>query len=276
MSASVANGSRRGILNPHAGDLHFTLQRYDPAPDLSEIIERYWVVRWDLRGREPYAQETLPYPCVNLVIGTHRPGVHGVATRRFVAELEGEGWVIGAKFRPGGFRPFVSIPMCQLTDRTVRLPDLFGPDGTALECAVHAARTDTGRIALIEAFVRARRPAHDPNTAEAARNVGFAEADPSIARVGGLAGRAGLSVRALQRLFSSYVGIGPKWVIRRFRIHEAANRVANGIDPDWSGLAQELGYFDQAHFIRDFKTQTGRTPADYAALCALAGSQMAT
>lgn len=55
---------------------------------------------------------------------------------------------------------------------------------------------------------------------------------------------------------------------RRFRVHEAAERVKAGAPPDWTGLALELGYFDQAHFIRDFRSQVGRTPAEYARLCA--------
>ena len=71
--------------------------------------------------------------------------------------------------------------------------------------------------------------------------------------------------RALQRLFGDYVGVSPKWVIKRYRLHEAVEQLAGGRPPEWSALAQNLGYFDQAHFIRDFKRLVGRTPADYAA-----------
>jgi AraC-like DNA-binding protein len=78
----------------------------------------------------------------------------------------------------------------------------------------------------------------------------------------------GLSARALQRLFRRHVGVGPKWTLRRFRIHEAAERLAGGAPVDWAALAQELGYCDQAHFIRDFKAQVGRSPGVYAAECA--------
>jgi AraC-like DNA-binding protein len=64
------------------------------------------------------------------------------------------------------------------------------------------------------------------------------------------------------------VGVPPKWVVRRFRVQEACERVKTGEAPNWSQLASELGYFDQSHFIRDFKDQVGRTPAEYAAWCA--------
>ncbi len=99
--------------------------------------------------------------------------------------------------------------------------------------------------------------------------VDLARSEPTIARVSDLAARAGVKPRGLERLFRTYVGVPPKWVIRRFRVHEAAERIKSGAPSDWSALACELGYFDQAHFIRDFKAQVGRTPADYAALCSL-------
>ena len=81
---------------------------------------------------------------------------------------------------------------------------------------------------------------------------------------------SGTTVRALQRLFQEYVGVSPKWVLRRFRIHEAAERLAAGARIDAAAFASECGYFDQAHFIRDFKAQVGRTPGEYAEICASA------
>src|SRR5262245_26704462 len=128
-----------GILNPRDAEAHFSLVRTEPAADLAAFVERYWSIAWDLRGRAPHEQETLPWPCVNLVIGTHRPGVFGVCTQRFVAHLEGQGWVVGVKFRPGGFHPFVRLPIAELTDREVAIPELFGQSGAELVRAVHAA-----------------------------------------------------------------------------------------------------------------------------------------
>ena len=55
----------------------------------------------------------------------------------------------------------------------------------------------------------------------------------------------------------------PKWVLQRIRLHEAAERMADG-EGDWASLALDLGYFDQAHFIKAFKAVVGRSPADYA------------
>jgi len=87
---------------------------------------------------------------------------------------------------------------------------------------------------------------------------------PSLLRAEQVAAASGLTLRSLQRLFSDYVGIGPKWVIQRYRLHEAIARLDEGERVDFARLALDLGYADQAHFIRDFKALVGRTPREYA------------
>jgi AraC-like DNA-binding protein len=258
-----------GILNPDGGRGSFALDRAAPSQDLARFIERHWMVTWDLRGDAPFAQETLPHPCVNFVIGTHRPGVHGVGTNRFVAQLDGRGWVLGVKFRPGAFHAFYGRDVSELSERDVPIASVFGDEGAALEATVLARGGGRTCVELVEHFFRARLPdKHDDNLDLAARAVEIVRADPSIGRTRDLAACVSLNQRTLERLFERYVGVPPKWIIRRYRIHEACERVLSGASPSWSALAQELGYFDQAHFIRDFKSQVGRTPAQYAELCA--------
>jgi AraC-like DNA-binding protein len=70
-------------------------------------------------------------------------------------------------------------------------------------------------------------------------------------------------VRSLQQLFSEYLGVSPKWVLRRFRLQEAADRLAGGEELDLAALALSLGYFDQAHFTSDFRKLVGEPPARY-------------
>jgi AraC-like DNA-binding protein len=267
MGSGVEDQSRHGILNPRAGEEHFTLDRRAPASDLAPFVDRHWLIRWDLTGRPPHLQETLPYPCVNVVIGTHRPGVHGVSTTRFVAHLAEKGWVVGTKFLPGGFRPFWHAPMSALKDRPLSLRDAFGEAGADLETAVHAAGTDDARVALVTGFFLGLRPVRDPDAERVATLVEWARSERGVVRVDALAERASVSVRTLQRLFDEYVGVPPKWVVRRFRVQEAAERARDGGGVDWAALAADLGYADQAHFVHDFKAQVGRTPTDYAAWC---------
>ncbi|HEY0341618.1 MAG TPA: helix-turn-helix domain-containing protein, partial [Steroidobacteraceae bacterium] len=128
---------------------------------------------------------------------------------------------------------------------------------------VLGAEGDAGMMAAAEAILRTRLPPADDTVALVGGIVDQVGADRTINRVDELAPRVGLGERALQRLFSDYVGVSPKWVIRRFRLHDAASRLAKAEDVNLTHLAQELGYSDQAHFTRDFKAIVGRSPSDY-------------
>lgn len=257
-----------GILNPAAGGEKFRLSRHAPSADLVPFVERYWVVEWDLRGREPYPQETLPHPCVNLVVdGGGSSGVFGVVAKgRFSYELSGRGRVFGVKFRPGGFYPFWKEPVSGLTDRSVALADAFGAAGAALESTVLAEAGDEGEILAAEDFLRRRMPERDGTSEEIGRLVDRVATDRSLLRLKDLVALSGRSRRTLQRLFEKYVGASPGWVVRRYRLQEAAELLATDGQANLADLALALGYFDQAHFTKDFRTLVGVTPAEYAKL----------
>jgi AraC-like DNA-binding protein len=250
-----ATASHRGILNPAAARTRFTLSRHRPAPDLAFFVERHWIVTWDLRGREPHLQQTLPHPCVNMVIEPDRARVYGVETARSGQLLRGRGRALGTKFRVGAFRPFVDFDIAELTGRSIAIDDVFGA-------------VPEPEIGAVEAFLRERLPVRDDNVALIAEMARAMLDDPALTRVEDLVRQFGLSARTLQRLFRRYVGVGPKWVLQRYRLHEAAERIADGEGGDWAAFALELGYFDQAHFIKDFKALVGCSPAEYAAICA--------
>src|SRR5262245_62077866 len=183
--------------------------------------------------------------------------------RKFSRVLEGRGRVVGTKFHPGAFRPLVRHPVSALTDRRVPIREVFGPDAGALEKAALRHDEDLPGIAAIESFLRRRRPVASEEMLLAGRVAARIAGDRSLTRVDQLATAFHTTVRQLQRLFSEYVGVSPKWVIQRYRLLEAVERVAAS-PVDWADLALELGYADQAHFIRDFKRLVGRSPADYA------------
>lgn len=119
-------------------------------------------------------------------------------------------------------------------------------------------------IATAERFLAGHLPAAEPEVGRVGVIVDDIAADRGITAVEQVQERWRIGRRTLQRLFNGYVGVGPKWVINRYRLHEAIERLAAGGAVDWTELALELGYFDQAHFIRDFKALVGRPPAEYA------------
>ena len=260
--------STRGILRPEAVGRVFSLRRTLPADDLAHLVERHWVVTWDLRGRPPYRQEVVTHPCVNLVFEPNGVAVFGVHRRSDVRVLSGRGWGVGTKFRPGGFSGFYGRPVHELTDRFASLEDVFGSDGAALARDGAAAPDPAAKIACVEAFLRARMPPPDPEVQLVHEVVLDMLEVPPGTTVDEVARRHAVSTRTLQRLFRRHVGVGPKWVLRRYRLHEAAEQLAAGERRDWTSLALDLGYFDHAHFIRDFRAVVGRSPAEYEAQCA--------
>jgi AraC-like DNA-binding protein len=189
--------------------------------------------------------------------------LYGVDRGLFVRRLEGQGQVLGVKFRPGGFRPFWGRPVQELSDRVVPAHRFFGPVVEETNRRLLALADPAGTAALAEAFLLPRLPEPDPLAAEVAAMVETAGSDRDLVRVEQLADRCGVSVRTLQRLFAEYVGVGPKWVLRRARLHEAAQRAGSG-SVDWSALAADLGYSDQSHLTRDFTAVVGLPPTRYA------------
>lgn len=172
-------------------------------------------------------------------------------------ELAGVGSVVGAVFRPGVFRALCDGPVSALTDRWVPARGL----------SRFAAAPDDEPVDLttMRAWLRTVLP-DDPLPAgrEAAALVERVAADRAVTRVDELASIAGTGVRALQRLFREHVGLGPKWVIRRYRLHEVTERLAAGSLIRWAELAAELGYADQSHLSRDFAALFGEPPGWYA------------
>ena len=116
-----------------------------------------------------------------------------------------------------------------------------------------------------EALLFSVRPERDPAAEQAAELVARITDDPTLRRVDQLAAASGTSARSLQRLFADFVGVSPKWVMRRARLHEAAERADGGELVDWAELAADLGYADQARLTRDFTATIGVPPTHYAA-----------
>ncbi|MGQ0842166.1 DUF6597 domain-containing transcriptional factor [Actinokineospora sp.] len=252
----------RGVLGARVARTKFVLRKVAPSAELAPFVEYHWMVSWDLRGEPPFTQQVVPHPNVHLVFQAEGTRLYGVLRGRFTRTLTGRGQVLGVRFHPGGFRPWLGERVSSLTDRTVSATEFFGVAGT--EEPVVSAPDEAGMVAAAEVFLGPFRPRPDPVVAQVRELVSGIAADVGLTRVDAVARSAGLTVRSLQRLFSEYVGVGPKWVIRRFRMHEAATRAEGGDGPDWAALAAELGYSDQAHFTREFTATIGVSPARYA------------
>lgn len=255
----------RGIVDPAELLTRVHFRRPEPAVPLRPYVEHYWLIDWDLT--EPYVSHVVPHPAVHIVFQRLAGEdafveIAGIPHGLFAQKLEGKGRVCGIKFRPGAFRTVApDRPVSEWTGLRVRQPDVF-PDidpATVLDPADESAR-----VAALDAFLLALDLHPDPQAELATTLVDRIRTDRTIRRVTDFAHTEGLSVRLLQRLFAAYVGVGPKWVILRYRIHEALERAGAEEPVDWAGLAADLGYADQAHLVRDFTATVGVTPTAYA------------
>jgi len=243
-----------------------------PSEETLWFLEGHWGASWNLS--QPYTQELLLCPSAYVVFGTHSPGVHGAVTRRVTAQLIGDGWVFGTRFKPGAFRTFADRSMHDLCDRVVPLREVFDADGERLSDGVCAAHETDARVALVEAFftARATKPSADAQVVE--RAVTLARSEHELSRVQDLAARVGVSVRVLEMKFREFVGMSPKVMLLRCRVQEAAMCLLAGERVDFAELALRCGYVDQAHLIREFKLQTGLTPGQYVRRCAQGTAQV--
>jgi AraC-like DNA-binding protein len=275
----------RGILDPWLLRQRVQLTRYPPGPALAGLVDRFWAVRWDLPPGQQRRQQVLTHPGANISVGhaSARSGdraagpvearLNGVPRRLAERLLAGQGWAVAAMTTPGGLGAFVTGPAAQFTGRVVPLGRAISVDEAGLLRRIIAAPAEAARVRLLAAALEQalRQVAEQDSGAgqiKAAREVTaaarLAETDRSVRRVADLAQATGVGVRTLQRMFLRHAGVSPAWVIRRYRLLEAAEAARDGTPVSWAEIAASLGYSDQAHLTRDFRAATGRTPAAYA------------
>jgi transcriptional regulator GlxA family with amidase domain len=192
-----------------------------------------------------------------------RTAIHGVVRGAFDRTVEGAGRVLGVRFKPGGLRPFIGQPLSRLADRTMAVDDVLRVATAEAEQRVLGQDSDASMVAAAESMLIASLPRADPRALLAEQAVNAAAAVNGPASVDALADQLGMEERSLQRLFSNYVGVSPKWVIQRFRLQEATWRLGQCDSVDLSALADQLGFFDQAHFTRNFTRLVGKSPLEY-------------
>jgi AraC-like DNA-binding protein len=264
----TGHGRARGLVSSRASGRRTQGRTFEPPADLRDVIEAFWTGRWELRGESPHVTELLSDPCVHFSFesGDSTPGgrVVGVWTRLWRRKLTGNGCVRGVKLRAGALRAFVDVPAFRFANRIVPLGEVCGERGLALERTILGTDDDDEAFGALEAWLRAERREPPPELELAVAVARRIAQEGSIRSVEELSRATGLGPRALQRLFRDHVGASPKWVIRRHRLQEVALRLERGDPVTLAALAADLGYTDQAHLARDFKSAVGKPPSDFA------------
>lgn len=253
----------KGLVDPAAAARRIRLATYPPSATLAGCVDYFWVVEWDMRGRPAETQRVLPYPNGHLVFEHGRSAIHGVVRGAFERAVEGTGRVLGVRFKAGQLRPWIDRSMAALADRTMAIDALLPCAAAEAEQRVLGQASDAAMVAAAEAMLGHAVPPADARAALAERAVAMAAAAHGPTSVAALCALLEVDERYLQRLFSSHVGVSPKWVIQRFRLQEAMWLLGHADSADLAALASQLGFFDQAHLTRHFTQLVGKSPLAY-------------
>jgi len=272
----AVEGDSRGILEPWLLRQRVSLTRYPATAALAGLVDRFWCVRWDLPDGVVHAQQVLTHPGANFVIshpdsraspngGALEAVASGVATGVTTRTLTGSGWAVAAMTTPGGLGAFTTGPTSVLVDTVAPIGQVLDLNAEELITRIAHEPTEPARVGVLAAALeKAVNPRRVPGARWVAGAARIAETDRSVRSLTDLADRTATPARTVQRRFSTYAGVSPSWVLRRYRLLDAAEAVRGGGRPRWADVATELGYSDQAHLVRDFHAATGRTPASYA------------
>ena len=236
-----------------------------PCALLRPFVEGLWIAEEYIPGSHR-RERILPTGESALIIDLREGGTAGFSgphSESFVIDVASEFFVAGVQFTPGGAFPFFDPPMAELTNHQVPLDRLWGGFANELREQVLASSSAEARLDTIERVLLSRlRPgrALHPAVDYAVRRLQHG-GEP----VGQVVRRIGLSHRRFLDLFAGQVGLTPKRFARVRRFQRVVQQVHAGRPVNWAEVAASCGYFDQAHFIREFAEFSGVNPSTYVA-----------
>ena len=255
-------------------------REYSPSPALQPFVQCYWAGTPQSRGGDQNGvHRVVPDGCIDILVRfdastaegakpsrprfADRALVVGTMSRPLIVSEADNTCFLGVRFKPGKAIGFLGVPAGELTDQSIALGDVWTRDGNRLESRLADLRGIGPRLALLEAALLERldrKRAEDPYLEALVDLILRRQGSVSIAA---LSKFAGLSRQHVARKFDRYIGINPKLFCRvvRFQSLLEAIRLARGVD--WAAAALELGYYDQAHMILEFKEFSGLTPATF-------------
>jgi len=253
---------------------------FQPPPPLAGLVERFFFYE-DLDV--PYERErVLPDGTCHLLVNlraeprilfdreptgavTHfrRAWVSGTHANHLVIDAPRGASVIGVQFRPGGLAPFLSMPVGELRDRVVELDTVLGTAANDLRDALLEAPTPADKFAVFQRFLLARACRRLERDAAVAHAVRQFMRDPHLLTVDAVARETGWSHKHFIARFTSEVGLTPKRFCRLRRFQQVLAQIGRNAAVNWADLACACGYYDQAHFIREFSEFSGMNPTAY-------------
>jgi AraC-like DNA-binding protein len=236
-------------------------QEFAPSEHLKPFVECFWTHQ---PGSAVVDYPVLPDGCVDIVYspGTDRElQVVGAMTSARKFSLVPGQIGFGVRFRPAMSQAFLPLPGLNITDQSIDLSEIWGADARRLVGQVSEAQSPAHCIHLFETRL------HNPGDITVVQRLCTTiVAQAGQIRIDDLAFQAGLSARQLRRLFLDQVGLSPKHFCRVIRFRNSLSRLPQAGWTEWAQVALDCGYYDQAHFIHEFREFSGYTPGDFITL----------
>lgn len=253
-------------------------QTFEPNQDLTAFIKCYWTL--ESPKEETLEKQTIiPDGCMEMIfhygdlykqfldnrnsIIQPRCFVIGQLTQPLEIEPTGETGIFSIRFHPEGFLPFTTFPINQMENTAVSLEKLFGKDGQEIGQQILSANSTAERIKFIEIFLLDRLTDLETVDRIVKSTVETIITANGQLPVDELSKLTQVNRRQLLRKFSSAIGLSPKQLSRTIRLQSALKMLLNNQFSNLSHLAYENEYYDQAHFIKEFKEFTGSTPKEF-------------
>jgi AraC-like DNA-binding protein len=189
--------------------------------------------------------------------------VGGLSDSYIFTESNGSMDGLQINFTPLGAYRFLGLPMSEVTNRVVELEDLFGAWGRRLRFELQEAPGWEARFAILDAVFTTRISAARGPAPGIVWAWGRLSAADGRIDIGSLATELGWSRKHLISQFKEQIGLAPKTVARVLRFRRAIRLLEGQESVRWAEIAYDCGYYDQAHFNRDFREFTGLTPGEY-------------
>ncbi|MBC7892061.1 MAG: AraC family transcriptional regulator [Sphingobacteriaceae bacterium] len=250
-----------------------------PPAVLAPYVRFFWTLENDLSLVPTAGERVFPDGCVELIVHygdayqsldldgsirlQPRCFVHGQLTRCLHLVPTGRTGLIAVRFRPEGALAFLHRPLHEFTDQAVGLDDVFGRAGKELAETVVQARTESERLEILQKFLIDRLAASLQTDWVVAEGIGHLAVMQGQTDLCALRQRLNVSERQFERKFLHAVGMSPKLFNRVLRFQAVFQRAQLDPAATLTALSLESGYYDQAHFIRDFRAFTGLAPRAY-------------
>lgn len=251
---------------------------YEPNIELTEFVKRYWTLDGE-KENTPLKNTIVPDGTMKLIFHYGDTYKHhsqngkitilpkcfliGQLTKPYVIEPVGVTGSFVVQFKPNGFLPFTTIPIREMENTAVPVDKLFGEEGVKLSNQILNANSTSERIQIIEFFLfkkLANRKNIDNVVKSTIETIFNTNGQCSVNEY---SKNNNINRRQLARKFSSIIGLSPKQLAKTIRIQTALKVLLNEEISSLTDLAYENEYFDQAHFIKEFKEFTGLTPKEF-------------